>query len=89
MYTSYRTLLEPAVKPVQDTSGKTQISSDDYETAMANLKECIQAFDFDTADQIITMLDGYIIPDNMKPPFTAIKEKTAAVDRDALLQLFQ
>jgi len=89
LYTSYRTLLEPAVKPVQDTSGKTQISSDDYETAMANLKECIQAFDFDTADQIITMLDGYIIPDSMKPPFTAIKEKTAAVDRDALLQLFQ
>lgn len=66
---------------------KPAISKEDFDGALSSLKECVQAFDFSTADQIISMLDGYQIPDEEKERFLKIREKVSAVDQGEILKL--
>ena len=83
-YRSYKVALKAA-----DDSDKEKplIEEKDLANALRDIKELIEAYDFDTADSIIGMLQEYEMPENFKEKFLHIKELIVAVDRDKLMEL--
>ena len=51
------------------------------------MKEFVSASYFDSADDIMKMLDDYKIPDEMKNKHKEVKRLLAAVDRDGLMNI--
>ena len=85
LYRSYSKKLEALF--AEDDNGKPPISPDELEGAFASIKEFVSASYYDSADDIVKMLDGYRIPSEYKNKFLEIKRLLAAVDRDGLLNV--
>jgi signal transduction histidine kinase/CheY-like chemotaxis protein len=85
LYRSYLKKLEPLF--AGDDSGKELISSEELESAFASMKEFVSASYFDSADDIIQMLESYRIPDEQKKKYAEVKRLLSAVDRDGLLNI--
>lgn len=88
LYRSYQEKLA-AVNPQADHEelAKPELPEEDFAEALMGMKEFIEAYDFDSADKIMKMLDGYKIGSPLREKYDKIKELMAAVDRDALLAL--
>ena len=54
--------------------------------AYGAIREAVTAFDYDTADEILTMLKDYRIPDKDRDQYERIKDLVTRLDRDALLE---
>jgi HPt (histidine-containing phosphotransfer) domain-containing protein len=87
LYRSYKDKFSAANEDETSDDDKELIHEDELESAFSDMKELLEAYDFDTADGIMDMLETYKIPDSKKEKFLKIKELMAAVDRDALLEL--
>ncbi len=87
LYRTYKENLAPLCKEIDDDSGKEEMPLAQYSEAVSNIKECIEAFDFDTADQIVSMMKDYKIPAEKKEHFTKLAEAVSAVDRDKILKI--
>lgn len=85
LYRSYIRRLE--VLAVEDEDNKPLIDPDELEGAFASIKEFVSASYFDSADDIMKMLEEYRIPDDQKHKYHEIKRLIAAVDRDGLLNI--
>ncbi len=83
LYRSYTTILQPLF--AEDDADKPVIDPQELEGAFASIKEFVSASYFDSADDIMAMLDGYAIPDEYKSKYHQVKKHLAAVDRDGLL----
>ena len=83
MYRSYNKILQPLFE--EDEADKPMIDPQELEGAFASIKEFVSASYFDSADDIMTMLDDYAIPDEYKDKYHKVKKLLAAVDRDGLL----
>lgn len=57
--------------------------------AYAGIREAVEAFDFDTADEIIKMLSDYRMPDDHKDRFIRIRDLVIRLDRDSLMEELQ
>ena len=55
--------------------------------AFASLKEFVEGNYFDSADDIMKMLEEYRIPEEMQDKYKEVKRLMAAVDRDGLLNI--
>ncbi len=88
LYRSYEQKLS-AVDPGKDRAdiSKPEISEEDLDEAFSGLREFVEAYDFDSGDKIIKMLDGYKIPSHSREKYDKIKERMTAVDRDSLLEI--
>ncbi|WP_442852206.1 ATP-binding protein [Butyrivibrio sp. WCD3002] len=84
LYRSYKEYLAPAAK-TEDNNDLPEIPEDELMSAFSDMKELIEAYDFDTADGIMKMLEGYSIPADLQEKYDRVRELMAAVDRDALL----
>ena len=51
------------------------------------MKEFISASYFDSADDIMAMLDNYAIPEEYKEKYHKVKKLMSAVDRDGLINI--
>ena len=90
LYRSYTKKLESVTKKAKNSQENLpEISAEQYNTALNGLKECMEAFDFDTADQIISELERFSLPQTEKEFFKALKEKIAAVDQNAVMEFLQ
>ncbi len=89
LYRSYKKNLGEFLNSSKNDEAKEEINEVEYKEALSGLKECLQAFDFSTADQIISMLETYEIPLAEKEKFEKIKAKVAEVDQAAVLELLQ
>ena len=87
MYRSYKNHLAPLCAEEDDDSLKEEMPLSQYQEAVANIGECVQAFDYDTADQIIAMMKDYKIPAEKKEHFEALCEAVSAVDHDKILKI--
>ena len=85
MYRSYNRRLEPLFK--EDEDKKTEISPEELENAFATIKEFVSASYFDSADDIMKMLEDYSIPAEYRNKYHEVKRLMAAVDRDGLLNI--
>lgn len=88
LYRSYKEKFADFVEKKSSTE-KKQMSQDEYKEAISNLQECIEAFDFETADQIISMIDEYNVPESEQNQFEKIKKAVQAVDQNAVLDLLR
>ncbi len=87
MYRSYKNHLAPLCAEADDDSLKEEMPLSQYQEAVANIGECVQAFDYDTADQIILMMKDYKIPAEKTEHFAALCEAVSAVDHDKILKI--
>ena len=88
LYRSYLEKLSPVNPAVTRTEmEKPQITEEEFAEAVMGLKEFVEAYDFDSADKILKMLEAYKIPSPLNEKYAKIKELMAAVDRTALLEL--
>ncbi len=84
-YRSYKENLSDIV--VEEDTNLPEIPEEQLESAFKDMKELIEAYDFDTADSIMLMLKDYTIPSNCKNKYNKVKELMSAVDRDGLLKI--
>ena len=85
LYRSY--LVRLGIFARQEDEGKPLIDPEDLESAYASIKEFVSASYFDSADDIMKMLEDYRIPDEYKAKHNEVRRLMAAVDRDALLNI--
>ncbi len=85
LYRSYLTRLSALSD--EDDSDKSEIDPKELESAYASIKEFVSASYFDSADDIMNMLEDYRIPDEYKAKHKDVKRLMAAVDRDGLLNI--
>ncbi len=85
----YRSYLEKlsAADENEDDSNLPEIGEEELSGAFSDMKELLEAYDFDTADGIMNMLADYRVPDSYKDKYDKVKELMAAVDRDKLLEI--
>lgn len=86
-YRAFEKLLIPVV-PVQDADDdRPEISEQDLSDAYEELKALVEAFDFDGADRIIGMLEGYRIPFSEKDKWERVRIMEKNVDHDGLMEV--
>ena len=85
LYRSYLSKLEILSK--EDDEGKEEIDEGMLQGAYESMKEFVAGSLFDSADDIMKMLDDYKIPDKYKDKHAEVKRLLAAVDRDGLLNV--
>ncbi len=86
LYRSYNEKLA-AINGDIDENSLPEIDEEELSGAFRDMKELLEAYDFDTADGIMNMLSEYRIPTAYKDKYDRVKELMAAVDRDALLEI--
>ncbi len=86
LYRSYNVKLSPLVMDEADND-KPEIDSEELENAFASIKEFVEASYFDSADDIMKMLEEYRIPAAYADKYQQIKRFMATVDRDGLLNI--
>lgn len=86
LYRSYKEKLSPLYP--QDSSNKTRVLIEEqkFNEAMSAVKEYAQSFDFNAADNIVQMLDGYEIPDSKKEFYEQIKQYIRSGDSAAIVE---
>ena len=71
------------VEPEDDD--RDEIAVEALAEAYAGIREYVDAFDFDSADSIMEMLEGYRIPDEEKEKYKRIKDMVMRLDHDGLM----
>ena len=84
-YRSYINKLDSLFE--EDNSDKPLIDPKELEGAFLSMKEFVAASYFDSADDIMNMLDEYQIPKEYADKYHDVKRLLAAVDRDGLLRI--
>ena len=85
LYKEYKDYLSPLLK--EEDSDKPMITPEELENAFASIKELVEASFFDSADDIMKMLENYKIPEEHVQKVEQIKKMMSAVDRDGLLNI--
>ncbi|MCR4902617.1 MAG: response regulator [Butyrivibrio sp.] len=70
----------------EETEEKAEIEGEQLYEALKSLYEFVDAFDFDSADAVIKMLDDYRMPADFVIKYKNIKELITAVDRERLME---
>lgn len=84
----YRSYLEHlSVMEPEEDEGRPEISEKELTGAWNDLKECIEAYDYDSAEMIMGMLGEYSIPDPYREKQKTLRRLLTAVDREKLLEL--
>ncbi len=86
LYRSYTDKFASALEE-KDDSGFPLIPADELDSAFAGMKELLEAYDYDSAKNILDMLSSYRIPDSHKEKYNKVKEMMAQVDREGLLEI--
>ena len=86
LFRSYKEKLS-AIDEEEKKDDLPEIGKEELEGAFSDMKELLEAYDFDTADGIMNMLSEYRIPDDYREKYDRVRELMAAVDRDALLEV--
>ncbi len=80
-------LIEAANSEAEDELGKPLIEPEELSGALKSLREFVEGNYFDSADDVVSMMDDYRMPDDFKDTYKEIKRLLAAVDRDGLLKI--
>jgi signal transduction histidine kinase/DNA-binding NarL/FixJ family response regulator len=88
LYRSYNEKLA-AIDEKNENEDLPPIDANELRQAFSDMRELIEAYDYDTADGIMQELSGYSIPDEFKDKYAKVRQLIAAVDRDALLDVLE
>ena len=87
LYRSYKEQLSSLCGECEDDSAKEEMPLAQYEEAVSNVGECVSAYDYDTADQIIAMMKDYKIPEEKKAHFAELCDAVSSVDQERILKI--
>ncbi|MBP3773257.1 MAG: response regulator [Treponema sp.] len=87
LFRSYKANLASLCADCVDDSQKKEMPLSQYDEAISNIGECVQAYDYDTADQIIAMMKDYKIPEEKKAHFAELCDAVSSVDQDRILKI--
>ncbi|MBR1403362.1 MAG: response regulator [Treponema sp.] len=91
LYRSYREKLASLLKKTPAQTGgasqKNALSHEKFIEALSALKEVVSAFDFDSADSLVSELDAYSLSEEDELRFKSIKKAVRDVDATAVLAL--
>ena len=88
LYRSYTEKLS-AIEEKKDDASLPMIPEEELKGALSDMRELLEAYDFDTADGIMQMLSEYSIPESYREKYERVRELMAAVDRDELLKILE
>lgn len=88
LFRSYNEKLS-AINGDVDESELPEIGEDELKNAFGDIRELVEAYDYDTADGIMNMLSEYRIPKDYKDKYERVRQLISAVDRDALISLLE
>ncbi len=86
LFRSYNEKLS-AIKGRTSEEELPEIGTDELNSAFGDMKELLEAYDFDTADGIMNMLSEYRIPEEYKEKYEKVRTLMSAVDRDELIKI--
>ena len=69
-----------------DDTDRQEIDAGGLADAYMAIREAVEAFDYDTADDIVKMLKEYKIPDEESEKYTRVCDLVTRLDRDALME---
>ncbi len=88
LYRSLSGRLRPYLeRELPQPQGRIPMTREQFDGAVADVKQCILAFDFDTAEEIVRMMGQYTVPVGKETKFQRMRKYIFAGDRDALLNL--
>ncbi len=70
----------------EDDPDRQEIDAGGLAEAYSAIREAVEAFDYDTADDVVKMLREYKIPDEESEKFTRVCDLVTRLDRDALME---
>ncbi|MBE5843830.1 MAG: response regulator [Butyrivibrio sp.] len=91
-YRAYLDFLAPLIEAQEsdeDDVDKPLIEEEELKGALVSLKEFVEGSYFDSADDVVAMMDDYRMPDDFKGTYREIKRLLSAVDRDGLLKILE
>lgn len=92
LYRSYKKRLESVVpkenneKDGANGTAKKVMSCDDAKNALLSLRECAEAYDFESADRILEMIKKYDIPKDKKEIFDKVETAIRNADTKAVME---
>ncbi len=90
LYRSYKQNLAPFNESGANgtaNSPKEAMSDENFAEALCSLRECADAFDFDTADQIVALIAQYSLSESAAQKFSTVKKLVKSADHDALMKI--
>lgn len=91
-YRSYISVFEGLLSlgegaPDGRASAKPRMTAQKYSEALAAIKECAEAFDFDAAESVVKSVEAYDVPQGAEDAFEKIKKAVRAADTEAVVRL--
>ncbi len=71
----------------EEDESKPFIEPEELKGALSSLKEFVEGSYFDSADDVVQMMDDYRMPEDFRETYSEIKRLLSAVDKDGLLNL--
>ncbi len=93
LHLDYRALYEAfglLEAPKDDSIGETDrppLSPEELKEKLSDMRELLEAFDFDTASELFESLNDYALPEDFRETYAKMKTLMAEVERDGLIQL--
>lgn len=90
LYRKYSDYLSPLIdgnEGEEEDESKPLIEPEELKGALRSLREFVEGSYFDSADDVVSMMDDYRMPDDFKDTYKEIKRLLSAVDRDGLLKI--
>ncbi|WP_155834318.1 hybrid sensor histidine kinase/response regulator [Butyrivibrio sp. VCD2006] len=82
-----KALIDEASGETEEDLNKPLIEPEELKGALKSLREFVEGNYFDSADDVVSMMDDYRMPDDFKSTYKEIKRLLSAVDRDGLLEI--
>ena len=91
LYRSYLAKLAPAAgEAVGDAEDeRPEIPLEELKSAYKTMGELVEAFDYDSAEDVFHMLDDYRIPSDEEERYKGVKAALQAVDQEKLMELLR
>ncbi len=71
----------------EENDDRAELPEEEFDQALSDVKELVEAYDDTSADRILEMLKGYRIPASRQEKYDKLREYMAAVDREKILTL--
>ena len=81
--------LEPLKEAVPDDSELPPISEEELGTLYSQLKEHLDAFDFDSAEKVVTRISGHRVPEGEKERCSKLKKALDDFDFEAMIEIME
>lgn len=89
LYLSYKERLSSVVKENKASDKNKEMTEERVKDALSSLKECAQAFDFESAERILDMIGEYRIPESKREIFEKAARAVHNADTASVVEILK